>query len=116
MRRRCEEVGDLKTTGVGRRGARWLFFLAAALIGCEAVAAEQARRWVRLSADEPGAARVTVKAMLDCPDANQTSPTRMFLSVSVFDPETVISKGPPASRGSSFTIQCPSSPAAVCFL
>src|SRR4051812_43402606 len=54
---------------------------------------------------------LTTHSILDCPEQTQTSPIRMFFSVSVFLPLIVISNGPPDFSASSLIIHFLSSPA-----
>ncbi len=50
-------------------------------------------------------------SMLDCPEQTHTSPTITFPKVIFSREEILISKGPPARIGSSFTIHRPSASA-----
>ena len=52
-------------------------------------------------------------AMLDCPEQNHTSPTRMSCSSTLVFPVAASTSGPPAFCAGSVTAQAPSAPAFV---
>src|SRR4051812_43664826 len=53
-------------------------------------------------------------SILDCPEANQTSPIRMSSSTILFLPVTVNGNGPPADCGARYTLQCPQTIPSCC--